>query len=229
MIAPSYHLAMLADPPPLQSPWDAWPWNTLPTATLGYVVPRSTAHRPRVLARVACDADGLTVRFRLEDRYIRSVVTTVNGPVCTDSCVELFLQPGTGGYFNMEVNAGGTMLMYYIEDATPLPGVGFARFTPVADTDIAQIDCVTSLPSVVEPEIHTPVTWEAGWRVPFTLLERYAGPIQYTSGMTWRGNFYKCADQTSHPHWLSWAPITGESFHQPSAFGTFQLSVPSPA
>ena len=23
----------------------------------------------------------------------------------------------------------------------------------------------------------------------------------------WRVNFYKCADDTSHPHWLTWSPV----------------------
>lgn len=26
-------------------------------------------------------------------------------------------------------------------------------------------------------------------------------------GTRWRANFYKCADKTSHPHWLTWAPV----------------------
>ena len=43
----------------------------------------------------------------------------------------------------------------------------------------------------------------------------------------WRGNAFKCADETSHPHWASWAPI-GEAlnFHAPGWFGDldFELS-----
>ncbi|MCH8859253.1 MAG: hypothetical protein IID54_06710 [Proteobacteria bacterium] len=36
----------------------------------------------------------------------------------------------------------------------------------------------------------------------------------------WRGNFYKCGDKTSHPHWGMWSPITNRlSFHQPALFG----------
>ena len=47
-----------------------------------------------------------------------------------------------------------------------------------------------------------------------------AGP-----GVTWRANFYKCADHTSHPHWLSWSVIgSGKfEFHVPEYFGTLEF------
>jgi hypothetical protein len=34
-------------------------------------------------------------------------------------------------------------------------------------------------------------------------------------------NFYKCADQTSHPHWLTWASVDypQPKFHLPEFFG----------
>ncbi|MBO4512195.1 MAG: hypothetical protein J5746_05485, partial [Victivallales bacterium] len=34
----------------------------------------------------------------------------------------------------------------------------------------------------------------------------------------WTANFYKCADQTSHPHWITWAPLTVTNYHQPNQF-----------
>ena len=52
------------------------------------------------------------------------------------------------------------------------------------------------------------------------LLVKYAGPLPGMQDQTWRANFYKCGDATSHPHWASWNPI-GEklSFHKPEYFG----------
>ena len=49
--------------------------------------------------------------------------------------------------------------------------------------------------------------------------------IDRASGQVWRANLYKCGDQTSHPHWASWAPI-GEAlnFHQPGFFGGLDLA-----
>ena len=41
------------------------------------------------------------------------------------------------------------------------------------------------------------------------------------TGVSWRANFYKCADKTSHPHWLTWAEIDypNPKFHLPDFFG----------
>ena len=40
-----------------------------------------------------------------------------------------------------------------------------------------------------------------------------------------RANFYKCGDETAHPHFLSWSPIGTPSpdFHRPEFFGELIL------
>jgi len=72
---------------------------------------------------------------------------------------------------------------------------------------------------VVDPEITVPTDWEAGLRVPLSFFEKWVGPIGPLLGQTWRCNFYKCADRTSHPHWISWQPVGVLNFHRPSDFG----------
>jgi hypothetical protein len=56
-------------------------------------------------------------------------------------------------------------------------------------------------------------------------MEPYCGPLRPVRGQRWRANAFKCGDQTSHPHWASWAPI-GEAlnFHQPGRFGWLELA-----
>ena len=41
----------------------------------------------------------------------------------------------------------------------------------------------------------------------------------------WRANFYKCADRTSHPHCLTWAPVDFPvpNFHLPRSFGVLEF------
>ena len=75
-------------------------------------------------------------------------------------------------------------------------------------------------PKIVEPERTTPTTWAVEYRVPFALFAQYFGAQTPAPGTQWRGNFYKCGDRTSHPHWGSWAPVdTPEpSFHQPDFY-----------
>ena len=39
-------------------------------------------------------------------------------------------------------------------------------------------------------------------------------------GERWRANFFKCAENSKHPHWASWSPIGPIlKFHQPNRFG----------
>jgi hypothetical protein len=45
-------------------------------------------------------------------------------------------------------------------------------------------------------------------------------PLGPMSSQSWRDNFYKCGDQTSHPHWASWSPVDDLNFHLPRCFGT---------
>lgn len=181
--------------------------------------PRSALHRPITVARAWHRGDTLGVRFSVADRYVVCRNTGLHSAVCRDSCVEFFVQPrGAGGYFNFEVNCGGALLVYYIEDPTRTES-GFRKFRPLEVQDAAEVRVVAALPPVLEREVAEPLGWTIRLEVPVPVLERYAGPLGDLSGQTWRGNFYKCADQSSQPHWASWNPI-GETldFHQPERF-----------
>ncbi len=56
-------------------------------------------------------------------------------------------------------------------------------------------------------------------------LQTAAPDAMPDNGFTLHGNFYKCGDLTSEPHYLSWAPVTFEhpNFHLPAFFGNLIL------
>jgi len=189
---------------------------------LGQVRPESSDHRPEVVFRVLHDSTSLYVRFDVKDQYVRSVQTAYQSPVCTDSCVEFFVQPKADkGYFNFEVNAGGTLLLYYVEDPTRTEK-GLAKFTPVSEAWGKRVAIRSSLPGEVTPEVVRPMTWCVRFEVPFALFEAFVGEVE-KSNTVWRANFYKCGDKTSHPHWLSWSPVSALNFHLPLCFGALAL------
>ncbi len=190
---------------------------------VSHVRPESSDHAPETIFRVLHDGASLYVRFDVSDRYVRSVHTAFQSPVCRDSCVEFFVQPKAGtGYFNFEVNAGGTLLLYYVEDPARTAR-GLAKYTPVPEAWGSQVEIRSSLPRVIEPEIATPVAWRVCYKVPLALFESFVGDLGRDGGL-WRANFYKCGDETSHPHWLSWAPVPELNFHLPACFGELLLA-----
>lgn len=169
------------------------------------------------------DKEGLHLIFRVHDQYVRSVQTELNGPVCSDSCVEFFVKPKVDkGYINFEVNCGGTLLASYIEDHTRSSD-GFAKYQMLTVADAQMLSVYHSMPETVEPELTEPTTWINQLFIPFALFEKYVGELGEISGQTWRANLYKCGDNTSHPHWASWNPVNELNFHLPECFGTIKF------
>ena len=45
-------------------------------------------------------------------------------------------------------------------------------------------------------------SWSLEYHVPWSLFAKYHKTPAPTKGTVYRANLYKCADQTSHPHWV---------------------------
>ena len=223
MASINYLVRRALSAPVLGEGWDGPVWGQAETLDVSNFRPESSAHHPRVQARLLHDGAAIYVFFRVEDRYVRSVQTRYLGPVCTDSCVEWFAQPRPDkGYINFEVNCGGTLHSSYIEDPTRVPG-GFERFVYVDEHWANQVSLLHSMPAVVEPEITQPTTWTVAYRAPLALFEAYTGALGQLSGQQWMANFYKCGDQTSQPHWAAWSPVQELNFHRPQDFAPIRF------
>ena len=225
--------------PSLKGQWDETPWRSANVISLTNFLSQSKSRHPRVEAKALYQDDGLFIFFRVFDKYVRWVQTQYQAQVCTDSCVEFFVEPRAGrGYFNFEINAGGTLLLYYCggprpAEATGKPGTKPDQsaptkrptFNPVPWELGRQVAIYHSLPQVVDPEIEQDTEWRVEYFIPFTIFEHYVGPLGTIPGQVWRANFYKCADQTSHPHWLTWAPMGAQcNFHLPQYFAPIKFS-----
>ena len=197
--------------------WQKTPWAEIPALEIAAYSGAKPAYVPHTQVKLAYDTEALYVIFHVEDRYVRAVAQNYQDAVFEDSCVEFFFTPGkdmSQGYFNLEVNCGGTALCHHqkgrrVEDV------------PVAAADFAQVKICRTLPKIVEPEIEEPVTWVVEYRMPFGIFSGYTQVDFPHTGTVWRANLYKCAENNSHPHWLSWAPIDtpAPDFHRPEFFG----------
>jgi hypothetical protein len=200
-------------------------WRTAAAVPLRFFHRQSSDHRPRTLVRLLYDNTALLLRFTVEDQYIRSVHTRFMDPVCTDSCVEFFVQPRpNAGYINFEINAGGTLLASRVMDPRRTAGGSLADARPLTPEEAASIEIASTLPAIVEPEIVEPTTWSVCARIPISIFLSDEAGARPAPGVEWRGNFYKCGDHTSHPHWASWRPIGDAlNFHCPEYFGRLRF------
>lgn len=214
----SYAVQRTPEPITVDADWSKPTWASVPVLELTGFMGDRPEHFPRTQAKLLYDSERLYVIFRVDDRYVRAVATGHQGPVCRDSCVEFFFTPGKDvevGYFNLEMNCGGTMLFHFAR-------VPRQRSTRISSAHLEQIKVAHSLPRIVDPERTEPTVWTVEYALPLALLKDYCPSAQKPEpGVVWRANIYKCGDQTSHPHWLTWSPVDfpKPDFHRPQSFG----------
>ena len=185
--------------------------------------PDKFPYKPDVRFRMFHTSDYLMIRFEVEELHTAALVTHDNGEVWTDSCVEFFISPaGNDTYYNFETTCTGRMLLAYHKNGQPevraekqaldsvirytaLPyGAMFTEDSyPVADDELERWSLTLAIP----PQAlfhHTLTSWD---------------------GLTPSVNLYKCGDNLSVPHFLSWAPIIWHkpNFHLPSFFRPVKL------
>jgi hypothetical protein len=219
----TYTIRKTSVPLRLDLNWENPAWRAAQVLEVKNFRPEGSAHRPQTFARLLHDARGIYGLFVVHDRFVRCTRTEYGSEVWKDACVEFFVEPRTGhGYLNFEFNCGGAFLCNHIIDPTRTPE-GFKRFARVPPGLANSITVRTSMAPVTDPELAEPITWQLQFFIPFALLEKFVGPLGLPDGQMWRGNFFKCADDNSHPHWAAWSPVDELNFHRPSCFGEIRL------
>lgn len=218
-----YSIRKLSGKLPLGLAWDDPAWALAQTLEVTHFRPESSDHRPRTFAKLLYSEDAIHGIFQVHDRYVRCIRSKYFDEVWKDSCVEFFAQPKPDrGYFNFEFNCGGAFLCSYIINPERAPN-GFKEFTKLPWEVGRQIQTRASLPPIIEKEMAEPIVWTLQFFIPFSLFEPFAGKLGNIDGQLWRGNFFKCAEEVSHPHWASWSPVDEFSFHLPRCFGEIRF------
>jgi hypothetical protein len=214
----TYEVARAKKPVKIDGNWNKSDWKKTKSISIEKYMGAIPPFKPSVEAKMMYDNENVYVIFRVKDKHVRSLVQEYNGNVSGDACVEFFFSPDEAfpeHYFNLEINAGGTPLIFYVTK----PWSGFQKLE--AD-DIKQIEIAHSLPSKVDPEISEPVTWTIEYRVPLSMLKKFSHVTDPKPGVTWKANFYKTASQSTNPHWITWSHVDHPkpNFHLPQFFGT---------
>jgi hypothetical protein len=192
-----------------QGPWceaavDIFPWDEPGSGNS----PGGANCRPATVAKLAADDTALYVRMETSETDLRAEESGFSGLVYTDSCMELFLMPDpvhSSQYLNWEFNPRGAMYL----------SLGTSRH----DREDIRVEHYAGLFQVKAKTRHD--GWHLEYCIPRSFLRRYFPALEWSSGSVMRGNFYKCGDKTSHPHYGCWSPIAlpKPDFHCPDFFG----------
>lgn len=173
-------------------------------------------YRPEVTVQIAYNENELFLQYHVNEQSVKAATTKSNGRVWTDSCVEFFLSPeGNDDYYNLEMNCIGTALLGFRKK-----GEGAVHAT---DEQISTIRRISSLGDLPFPEKKKLTEWTITIAVPWEVFFKHN--LKPVSGRKMRGNFYKCGDELSVPHFVSWTKIKTEkpSFHEPAFFGGLEF------
>jgi hypothetical protein len=179
------------------------PVDTLNWKDFGYL--------PGVNFRIAHTGKEIWLKFYVKEKHIRAAETRINGEVHKDSCVEFFLSPDGQNYYNFEFNCIGTVHLGWG------PGRHDRQFVDPAL--IKKISIGSSLGGSPFDEKTGDFSWELMVRIPIECLAFTS--LHGLGGIKAKANFFKCGDETSRPHFVTWNPVkTPEpDYHRPEFFG----------
>lgn len=179
--------------------------------------PDKFGYRPLTTVCVAHSSTAIYVLFQVHGNFLRAAHTKDNQNVNEDSCVEFFVKkPESDYYYNFEFNCVGVCkAAKHLKTRDD-----FTYFTP---DQLLEIDRWSSIGFRAFNEINGMFFWELCIRIPFLLID--VDPENLPDRLL--GNFYKCADATEQPHYVSWNPVKTEKpdFHSPDYFGELLLNL----
>lgn len=185
--------------------------NSVPEQSIACVNwPESFPAKPQVRFRMAHNGKELFIHFTVQEETTLALITEDNGEVWTDSCVEFFLSLDDSGYYNFEFTCIGKALLGFRKERP--------HATHATPEIMSAIQRLSSLGCSNFKEKKLEHSWELTVAIPATALFRHQ--IGNWDELTARINLYKCGDNLSTPHYLSWQPIDTETpnFHVPRCF-----------
>lgn len=176
----------------------------------------SYPYKPVVNFRIAHTNTNIILEYAVTENSIRAKYSEDNDMVWTDSCVEFFAAfPDDDIYYNLECNCIGTILL----------GVGKDRNkrekAPLSITN--NIKRWSSLGQTTFDKRIGDCSWQIVLVIPYTSFFKHS--IECMKGKIMKANFYKCGDELTTPHFLSWKAIDAPKpdFHLPKFFGEIEF------
>lgn len=172
-------------------------------------------YKPETEVKLLYTENEIRVKFTSTEKEVRVEQTEFNGPVWTDTCVEFFFLPDAKNdtrYFNFEINAAGVLLLQL--DSKPPE----RQYMTYVNPDAFEIKSIVTKDNYREFDNFKP--WTIEYKIPFVFIKDFFVNFEAKSGATLKANFSKCGDETSIPHFGTWANIVNPvpAFHMPQFF-----------
>ena len=170
---------------------------------------------PKVTFRIGHTSTEIALKFSVSEKHIKAIETRLNGDVYKDSCVEFFISFDNKNYYNFEFNSIGTVHLAY--------GPQRERRKYIPPDIIRQIKVESSLGNQPFEEKSGDFYWEL-----FALIPKSCFTFNNMNSLNntfATANFYKCGDETTTPHYISWSPVKTRQpdFHRPEYFGNIRF------
>ena len=217
-----YKVNRLTDSLVIDANWNKPQWQKVNSLAITNNMGEEPKHSPKTEVKMLYDSSNIYVIFKVQEKYVKAIATKVNEYVYRDSGVEFFFTPSKtieDGYYNLETNCIGTPYFKH--------QISFQKDVSNIDVeDVKKIKIAHSLPSIINSEIEELTEWTLEYKIPINVLEKYVKVTKPTSGVIWRANFYKTADATSNPHYITWNVVENATpnFHLPKYFGIIKFN-----
>ncbi|MHC1739220.1 MAG: carbohydrate-binding family 9-like protein [Ignavibacteriaceae bacterium] len=200
--------------------WNDTKWDWADAITLAEVRPESRGLLPVTSVKMIWGKEGINGIFKVEDHSLLAKYTKDQEPVWRESCVEFYVKPkDSTGYMNFEFNCLGTLLSSHVINHERTKD-GFKDWRFISKEDCQDVLRKTSIKEPTAVEVKRETEWYLEFFIPIFLLEKYFGNVGIQNGDKWLCNFYKCGDDLSNPHWISWSGVRELNFHNPEDFGS---------
>lgn len=176
--------------------------------------PHEYPYCPICSVSIARSNKDLYIHFFVRGNSLKAIYGEDNNRVHEDSCVSFFMKKrNVDLYMNFDFNCCGVC-----NAARRLSERAKESLTP---EEYASIRRYSTIRSKIFDEQRGVYTWELIVAIPWVLMG--LNPENLPS--TFEGNFYKRADLTMSPHYLSWSPVknTTLNFHDVASFGEIAL------
>ncbi|ALJ04769.1 hypothetical protein APS56_06360 [Pseudalgibacter alginicilyticus] len=176
----------------------------------------NTENNRSVRFKIAHDNQNIYLHYDVTEPEMSASYFKHNDPVYKDSCVEFFIAfENEDNYYNFEFNCLGTCLL----------GWGANRHNRRL-IDTKTIDLIKIKTKIKRINQHSLITfnWKIHIKIP---LDTFAfNTFKSLKNLKAKANFYKCGDDLSKPHYITWNTIKSEKpdFHLKSFFGDIEFN-----